>query len=656
MKVRSPLSKIAAWICLVGTLIGASACGTLQVQVEMPSEPGSAGESATATVAALMLQNTRLETQVASLTTAGANLTTASDSESIRMRLLNSHTYWKTVWVDGEVSWFQSSGERQVSRFQIWADPWNGRFKILSGSTGDIAPETEQVSDGDSILNLDAKSGQAQTGRAQAAAKQTFDAPQAISDTIYPHPLAQEMNTPATDALFPTGLAQRGGTYTPVGTETIAGRSVVVVDWTRQNSAVRIDRFWVDAKTGLILRWQNFDKDGEGLSSEMVFHKVEYDRFIPSVLFSTQPGALPRYAADATGTTLDLSAATQPASTTSIPADRSGEVYFVINSSQGSGLQLVRLSGECLVSNTPCPQPETVSGYPNQNAAIVPLYWSTDGITAVLPYNPADPGTAVLYRYRPGTAEWKPLVEFQSINEPIYWSPDGRYVALTAVREGSEDVFLVDMDGSFENVTRDSHTGSGDRYFRIVGWTGGQVIFGISQKNGASVFYSTFPGSGKVQELTADLPALSWMAISPDQQSIVYSDTSQSDEAVIGAAGTDGSNARRLASFKESSIGFLSWAPDGQWVAFSVSSGRDINFRTTVYVIRPDGTDLRQVFQANDLMTAVFSPDSSTLAFTASRGAALQLYVAPVDTGASRLIQAPGIRLDDTIQGLSWRR
>ncbi len=115
---------------------------------------------------------------------------------------------------------------------------------------------------------------------------QTFNPPVITTDTITPYPLAGMLSTPLSDMLFPTALAQRGGEFTLLGEEELAGRKVVTALWRRTPGGEVVDRYWVDAATGIILRRINYSKPGgEAISSEMYFSSIQLDIPFPAAVF-----------------------------------------------------------------------------------------------------------------------------------------------------------------------------------------------------------------------------------------------------------------------------------------------------------------------------------------------------------------------------------
>ena len=203
------------------------------------------------------------------------------DGEALRQFILTSHQRWDSLWVEGQVDYYNPGGRTpiQSTRVQIWVEQ-PARFRLLSGPTSG-APDDQWISDGASIRQ-----------RGEAASplppyiREPFNPPTGFSDTIYTHPLSGSIVSPIRDMIFPPGLAQREGVYEIIGRETFAARETVLLDWSYTPGAVA-DRFWVDAATGVILRWQNFGKGGlQGLNTEMFITKIEYDLQFPESIFS----------------------------------------------------------------------------------------------------------------------------------------------------------------------------------------------------------------------------------------------------------------------------------------------------------------------------------------------------------------------------------
>jgi Tol biopolymer transport system component len=68
------------------------------------------------------------------------------------------------------------------------------------------------------------------------------------------------------------------------------------------------------------------------------------------------------------------------------------------------------------------------------------------------------------------------------------------------------------------------------------------------------------------------------------------------------------------------------WSPDGEWIAFNNENGT----LGDIYLIKPDGTDLRRLTYTADISrdgNLVWSPDSKAIAFSADRDGNIEIYV-----------------------------
>ena len=90
----------------------------------------------------------------------------------------------------------------------------------------------------------------------------------------------------------------------------------------------------------------------------------------------------------------------------------------------------------------------------------------------------------------------------------------------------------------------------------------------------------------------------------------------------------------------EDPVGFVTWSPNGQWLAFNVAPGG--GFNEQIYVVRPDGTELRRLTdggKANNFLDG-WSPDGRFIAFSSNRRdpSATDSYLIDVATGQSRMV------------------
>jgi hypothetical protein len=206
---------------------------------------------------------------------------TLSGDLGVQQLMLDSSSRWKTLQASYTLTAYpQGGGDAQpdITVHEVWIQlPTLFKVVIKSPKEG---PVVTRISNGKYILD--------QSGTKEEippSVLEPFTPPTGLSDTVTPHPLAGLLGTPVSDLIFPVGLAQRGGEYHVTGEEIVAGRDAIVADWSRQ-SGVLIDRLWVDKKTGVVLRQQNFGKGGTGaLVNDYQATYISFDGEIDQVTF-----------------------------------------------------------------------------------------------------------------------------------------------------------------------------------------------------------------------------------------------------------------------------------------------------------------------------------------------------------------------------------
>ena len=87
-------------------------------------------------------------------------------------------------------------------------------------------------------------------------------------------------------------------------------------------------------------------------------------------------------------------------------------------------------------------------------------------------------------------------------------------------------------------------------------------------------------------------------------------------------------------------VGFVSWSPDGAWLAFNVAPGG--GFNEQIYVVRPDGTGLRRLTEGGkeNNFLGDWTHDSRFLTFSSNRrsAASTDSYLLDVATGTMKMV------------------
>jgi TolB protein len=230
------------------------------------------------------------------------------------------------------------------------------------------------------------------------------------------------------------------------------------------------------------------------------------------------------------------------------------------------------------------------------------------------------------------------------------WSPDGRRIAFKSRRDGNNEPYVMNADGSGETrLTTSPQVSEGQP-----AWSpdGTRLLYRKTPDNpivqNADLWQidvnPAAPNPRPVLERTGDERYPSW---SPDGTKIVFRgdhdlvDHSGDEELYVMNA--DGTGVVQLTS-NDVFDSAPAFSPDGSRILFESARDSGNALALDIYVMGADGGDVRRLTSdpAHD-EGAVFSPDGRKILFTSERGGSSDIYVMTArGTGVRRVTDDPG--------------
>jgi hypothetical protein len=586
--------------------------------------------------------------------TAPVILTVDSTSEQIQRVMLDSAAKWQSLRIDGTIGIFGPGNlVMQTLREQVWIDQTTFRFRVLVGlADGTIG--MLKASDGVNIIDVNLKTGETQNSTFPDFARVQGYIPPLQNGVAYPNPIWGQIGTPISQLAFPSDLAQNEGTFKAIGIETIAAREALIVEWTYASNTLPSFKAWLDTATGIILKLQEFDKEGgTTVTRERVVSSISFNENFEASLF-VSPDNIPEFVSP-----------TQVGSQPLVPGSGStseedaGELYFFLQPRQtGQSIKLVRVSGVCVFDAVKCPPVEEINVPFPFNFTISPLSWSPDGKTAAFSYSDNPNGTPTkMWLFDPNGNVWTSVAEFPYIDPP-FWSRDNKWIAFR-VQDGlgGEDVYTVQRDGTELRSVSPSLPVEGRPYI-LDGWYTENVIMRSAMPGTQGGIYLVRAANGQSRLMFETLLAKVPFAASPDASLLAYDEYNADTQLhELKIMEPDGANAVTLVSFSGGSLYPYVWSPDSRLIAFNYSNNSIPGSPSTeVFVVSRNGKILSSVYKGVTVGRLIFSPNGKYLLVeetTSPTGG--HLFLVNLATLETKILQAPGLSTDYDWYAPSWR-
>jgi Tol biopolymer transport system component len=188
------------------------------------------------------------------------------------------------------------------------------------------------------------------------------------------------------------------------------------------------------------------------------------------------------------------------------------------------------------------------------------------------------------------------------------WSPDGTRLAVETQRSSSEPtgIAIVDADtGDIRMITENPF--GGDDAEPTWSPNGARIAFARSRggQQFPSALFIVNVDAGGLQRLTPHGVSAYRPNWSPDGTRIIFNSNDTSDRlqmAEIYVVASDGNGLRRLTHEENASAFRPTWSPDGEWILFTrFAFPGQLTRSFDIYVMRPDGTDVRPVTSTPDV-------------------------------------------------------
>ncbi len=213
-------------------------------------------------------------------------------------------------------------------------------------------------------------------------------------------------------------------------------------------------------------------------------------------------------------------------------------------------------------------------------------------------------GDTEIFLIDPVTGDAKNLTRSPKSEERYpCWSPDGKQIAFTSDRDGTANLYVMEVDGS--GVRQLTHL-KVPAVAYMPSWSGRRIVFG---------WHAEKPEMASISPDGSDLQMLGVghdPCISPDGAKIAYTGETAGGVSVF-TMNADGSDKKQiLPEANPWGAIFPSWSPDGKRIAYAFKTGEALE----IFSCNADGSDIKQVTHLGKISTPpAWSPDGQWISF-----------------------------------------
>jgi len=229
------------------------------------------------------------------------------------------------------------------------------------------------------------------------------------------------------------------------------------------------------------------------------------------------------------------------------------------------------------------------------------------------------------------------------------WSPDGKRLAFVQDVDGNSDIYFMDEDGS--NVTRLTTDSAGEH---SPTWSpdGSMIAFNSNRSGSDQVWRSNVEAGNwgfNLTQLTKDTAhnrVNNFVSWSPDGRWLAFeADRDRDDPEIYIASSVDGTYQQRL-TFTRALDEVPSWSPDSRQIIFSSDMHDEPQSGTyDIYIMNVDGSHLRRLTDTPGMASyPTMSSDGKRIAYSyqEQNASSSQIWIMNSDGSGQRLLLEGG--------------